>query len=95
MEESFDESLLSKFQESSAANDSDDEEQQASSSSDSEQSNAVDLKSADIKLQQMRRVARKKRGDGHKLKVSNNDTATLFYCTLIDYCHWYQGLAIV
>lgn len=68
MEESFDESLLSKVQESSAVNDSDDEEQQASSSSDSE-SNAVDLKSADIKLQQMRRVARKKRGDGHKLKV--------------------------
>ncbi len=66
MEDSFED------QPSSAIDYSDDDEAKSSSSSsqsESEKSTKADLNSADVKLQQMRRVARKKRGEGHKLKV--------------------------
>lgn len=53
----------------SGATFSDDDDAKSTSSSDSDPSTAVELNAADIKLQQMRRVARKKRGEGHKLKV--------------------------
>lgn len=43
-----------------------DSDAKSTSSSDGE---SADLKSADIKLQQMRRGARKKRGHGNKLDV--------------------------
>lgn len=65
MEDSFEEQPFSAVLESD-----DDEAKSTSSDSTSGPSTALEIKSADIKLQQMRRVARKKRGEGNKLAVS-------------------------